>query len=193
MIRALFAVATLLLALPLGVGEAAGPTPPGSAREEASRRAFLAAYPVFAHPRCVNCHPQGDRPLQGDAGQPHAQRVKRGPQGLGQYAVKCAACHQTQNLVGAHLPPGAPNWHLPPPQMKMIFEGRTPRELCLQLKDPVRNGGKNLGQVLTHVKDDPLVGWGFSPGEGRTPVPGTRAEFATQMAAWAEQGAVCPE
>src|SRR2546428_9932466 len=31
-----------------------------------SRAAFLAAYPVFMHPRCLNCHPRGDAPLQGE-------------------------------------------------------------------------------------------------------------------------------
>ena len=109
--------ASLLFALARAGGVAGETVPPDAAT---SRQAFLEAYPVFAHPRCVNCHPRGDQPLQGDSGVPHAQRVKRGPAGLGQYAVKCAACHQTQNLAGAHMPPGAPGRvkrpkGLPPP------------------------------------------------------------------------------
>jgi hypothetical protein len=170
---------------------AVGAAPPDTAAE-AARRAFLEAYPVFANPRCVNCHPRGDQPLQGDSGSPHAQRVKRGPAGLGQYAVKCLACHQTQNLTGAHMPPGAPNWHLPPPGMRMVFEGLKPGELCRQLKDPARNGGKDLRQIVLHVTQDPLVGWGWDPGEGRTAVPLARAVFAARVKAWADQGAACP-
>ncbi len=45
--------------------------------DAAARAAFLAAAPVFTHPRCQNCHPAGDAPLQGDDSHPHAQNVKR--------------------------------------------------------------------------------------------------------------------
>src|SRR5262245_64601330 len=51
--------------------------------EAASRAAFRAVYPVFMHPRCMNCHPAGDVPLQGDDSHPHLQNVKRGPDGKG--------------------------------------------------------------------------------------------------------------
>ena len=33
-------------------------------------------YGVLQHPRCMNCHPLGDAPLQGDASAPHAQNVR---------------------------------------------------------------------------------------------------------------------
>jgi len=55
-----------------------------------SRAAFLAAYPVFMHPRCMNCHPKGDAPLQGEDSHIHAQNVQRGPDGKGLFALKCA-------------------------------------------------------------------------------------------------------
>src|SRR5262245_7994722 len=48
-----------------------------------AREAFLAAYKVFMHPRCMNCHPTGDVPLQGDDSRLHIQNVKRGPDGKG--------------------------------------------------------------------------------------------------------------
>ncbi|WP_207515316.1 hypothetical protein [Longitalea luteola] len=35
-------------------------------REAESKAAFAEAYAVFMHPRCMNCHPSGDVPLQGD-------------------------------------------------------------------------------------------------------------------------------
>ena len=48
-----------------------------------ARAAFLAAYKVLMHPRCMNCHPSGDVPLQGDDSHLHVQNVKRGEDGKG--------------------------------------------------------------------------------------------------------------
>ena len=38
---------------------------------------------VLTHPRCVNCHPAGDRPRQGDEGRLHQPPVERGADGHG--------------------------------------------------------------------------------------------------------------
>jgi mono/diheme cytochrome c family protein len=159
----------------------------------ASRAAFLAAYKVLMHPRCMNCHPAGDAPLQGDDSHVHAQNVQRGPDGKGKYALKCANCHQLANLPGANMPPGNPNWHLPPPEMKMVFQGKTPRELARQLKDPAQNGHKTLDQILHHVAEDKLVLGGWEPGDGRTRPPLTHDEFVRKMREWIEKGAAEPE
>ncbi len=158
-----------------------------------ARAAFSAAAPVFTHPRCQNCHPAGNAPLQGDDSHPHAQNVKRGADGKGKYGMKCSACHQLTNLPGANMPPGAPNWHLPPPNMRMVFVGKTPNELCRQLKDPSQNGGKTINQIIEHVTSDKLVLWGWTPGEGRSSPPLSHAEFATLMNQWASSGAACPK
>ena len=102
----------------------------GKIDDAGSRAAFLEAYKVLMHPRCMNCHPAGDVPLQGDDSHLHAQNVKRGPDGKGKYALKCANCHQETNLPGENMPPGNPNWHLPPPEMPLVFQGKTPGELA---------------------------------------------------------------
>src|SRR5258705_1156665 len=115
--------------------------------DAASRAAFLAAYPVLMHPRCMNCHPKGDAPLQGDDSHIHTQYVQRGPDGKGLFAMKCANCHQLKNLPGENMPPGHPEWHLPPANMRMVFEGKTPAQLARQLIDPQQNGGKTLEQI----------------------------------------------
>jgi len=167
--------------------------PPGSRDDAGARAAFSAAATVFLHPRCVNCHPSGDQPLQGDYSDPHTQNVQRGPLGNGKYGMKCSACHQKENTPGPHMPPGAVVWRLPPPKMPMIFQGRTTHELCEQLKDPARNGGKTLQQIIEHVSADPLVGWGWNPGEGRALPPLSREEFARDVKQWVEKGAACPE
>jgi hypothetical protein len=159
----------------------------------ASREAFLAAYKVFMHPRCLNCHPAGDAPLQGDDSHPHAQSVKRGKDGKGKYALKCANCHQDANLPGENMPPGNPNWHLPTAEAPLVFQGKSPAELARQLKDPKQNGGKTLEQLIEHVAEDKLVGWGWDPGDGRGKPPLTRDEFVKKVREWVEKGAAVPE
>ena len=154
--------------------------------------AWKVVYGVLEHPRCVNCHPAGAAPLQGDDEHPHAQNVQRGTDGQGLYALRCDACHQTQNLAGAHLPPGAPNWHLPRADMTLVFEGRGSGDLCRQLKDPKRNGGKTLEQLYAHVDRDPLVLWGWSPVEGRAPVSTSHADLVRAMRTWIDGGCGCP-
>jgi hypothetical protein len=161
--------------------------------EDASRAAFLAVYPVFMHPRCVNCHPKGDAPLQGDQGRPHGQNVKRGRDGRGKPGARCVSCHTDANTPGENMPPGNPSWHLTPPEMPMVFEGLSPADLARTLKDPKRNGGKTLAEVLHHVEKDSLVLWGWSPGDGRTVPPLEHAEFARRFREWVEKGAAIPE
>jgi hypothetical protein len=158
-----------------------------------SRAAFLQVYRVLTSPRCQNCHPVGDAPLQGDDSHAHLQNVKRGADGHGVTAMRCDTCHQTANLAGAHMPPGNPKWALPSPQHKMVFVGRSPAELCKQIKDPKQNGGRSLEKLLDHIANDDLVGWGWSPGEGRALPPLSREETVAQMKIWIAGGAACPE
>jgi cytochrome c5 len=161
--------------------------------DASAQAAFERAYPVFVSPRCQNCHPSGDAPLQGDDSHAHAQDVKRGLDGHGVYGMTCQTCHQDANLPGANMPPGNPKWGLPPPQMKLVFVGRTAGELCRQLKDPKQNGGRTLAQILTHVSTDGLVGWGWNPGDGRTLPPLSRPDFVAAMQEWVKDGAACPK
>ncbi len=137
----------------------------------ASATAFMAVYKVLMSPRCMNCHPNGNTPLQGDDSHLHTMDVQRGKDGKGVSAMKCSNCHQSANTPGLNMPPGNPTWHLPPADMPMVFEGRTPKELALQLKDPNKNGHKTLQQLITHVSKDSLVLWGWAPGDGRTKPP----------------------
>ncbi len=168
--------------------------PPKPAKDDgAAKAAFLAAFPVFMHPRCMNCHPVADQPLQGDDSRPHAQNVQRGSAGKGKYALKCSNCHQNENTPGANMPPGVPNWHMPPANMKMVFEGKSAGELCRQLKDPKQNGGHKVAGAIEHLEKDPLVHWGWSPGEGRSTPPLSHAEFLAKMQEWLRNGAACPE
>jgi hypothetical protein len=155
--------------------------------------AFLDVYKVLMHPRCMNCHPSGEVPLQGDDSHLHPQNVKRGEDGKGKYALKCANCHQDTNLAGKNLPPGNPTWQLPRKNMPLVFQGKSPRELADQLKDPKRNGGKTLEQLVEHVTHDKLVLWAWDPGDGRTRPPLSHDEFAKKFREWVEKDAPLPE
>ncbi|MEG3182084.1 Isoquinoline 1-oxidoreductase subunit [Sphingomonas sp. LT1P40] len=148
---------------------------------------------VLTHPRCVNCHPRTDRPLQGDAGLVHVTPVTRGPEGKGAPGLECSTCHGPRNVAfadGKGSIPGHPLWHLAP--ASMAWEGKSLRQICEQLKDRKRNGNKTLAQIHEHNASDTLVGWGWNPGPGRTPVPGTQAQFGELTKAWIDSGAKCP-
>ena len=190
-VAAVFALAAFALATVTAAPRSSTASPKPDAA--ASREAFLQVYKVFVSPRCQNCHPSGDPPLQGDDSHPHLQNVKRGKDGHGVYGMRCDTCHQSANLAGEHMPPGNPKWALPPPEHKLVFVGRTPAQLCRQLKDPKQNGGRSLQQLFEHVSSDDLVGWGWDPGDGRTLPPLNRADTSAQMKVWIDGGAACPE
>ncbi|RRQ46087.1 hypothetical protein [Chryseobacterium sp. SC28] len=156
-----------------------------------SVEAFAKVYKVLQSPRCVNCHPAGDIPLQGDDRKLHAMHPRRGEDGKGVLTMKCTNCHQPENTPGIHTPPGNPKWHLPPANMKMVFEGKKPHELAKQLKDPAQNGNKDVKALIAHADDD-LVLWGWKPGEGRTLPPYSHKEFKEAWITWLKTGAYAP-
>ena len=158
----------------------------------ASVKAFMQVYKVLKSPRCMNCHPSGDVPLQGDDSHLHAMLPRRGKEGKGVYAMKCSNCHQPENTLGLRTPPGNPNWHLPPANMKMVFQGRTPAQLAKQLVNPKTNGNKTMQQLIEHA-DDGLVKAGWDPGEGRTLPPMSHEAFKKAWITWIEKGAFSPK
>ena len=144
---------------------------------------------VLTHPRCVNCHPAGDRPRQGEQGRLHQPPVTRGDDGHGLPAMRCPICHQQANFDPGRMP-GHPEWHLAP--REMAWEGKTLAEICTQIKDPARNGNRSLEDLVHHIGTDTLVGWAWAPGYGRQPAPGTQKGAGALAEAWVKTGAVCP-
>jgi hypothetical protein len=158
----------------------------------ASVTAFMDVYKVLMSPRCMNCHPAGDIPLQGDDNHLHTMYPRRGKDGRGVYAMKCSNCHQPTNTPGLHTPPGNPKWALPPADMKMVFQGKSPRDLALQIADYNRNGHKNKTQLLEHARDT-LVKAAWHMGEGRNPPPLSYDAFLSVWDEWIKKGAVPPK
>lgn len=143
---------------------------------------------VIQHPRCLNCHPATDRPTQTDAMRPHMPLVVRAD-GIGAPGLHCFTCHRDANYDPANVP-GSPRWFLAPAEM--AWQGKSLGDICRQIKDPKRNGGKTMAELEEHMAKDELVGWGWHPGGNRTPAPGTQAQFGALFKAWAAAGAHCP-
>lgn len=162
-------------------------------QRRAGRRAFRQVARVLQSPRCMNCHPDGDRPLQTDESRPHTMNISRRSLENG---LKCATCHRDRNSEAYGVedgPPGAPHWGLPPEDTPMIFEGRSVPELCRQLKDPRETGGKDLAALLEHVRHDPLVLWGWEPGGDRSLPPLSHEDFVAAFATWVDSRGACPD
>jgi hypothetical protein len=157
--------------------------------QQRSLALFEEAGKVITHARCVNCHPAGDRPAQGDDRRPHMPLVVRGVDNFGAVGMRCTTCHGPANFDAAGVP-GNPAWHLAP--IEMAWVGKSLGEICRQIKDPQRNGGKSMEELVHHMAEDSLVGWGWNPGVGREPAPGTQKEFGELIKAWSDTGAVCP-
>jgi hypothetical protein len=161
-----------------------------------SRALFTEAAKVIMSPRCMNCHPATDSPLQGNDQHLHMPPVPRGVNGGGVAGNTCNACHTERNFTlldkatSYQSIPGHPRWGLAP--IEMAWEGKSMPEICVQLKDPRRNGGRDLTLLHEHLAKDDLVAWGWNPGLGRAPVPGTQERLGELIKAWIDTGAQCP-
>jgi hypothetical protein len=152
---------------------------------------FNEAGKVIQSPRCLNCHPAGDRPTQTDRMRPHIPLVVRGDGGMGAAGgLACTTCHHENNFDAANVP-GNAKWSLAP--VEMAWQGKTLGQICVQIKDKERNGGKDLAALVHHMAEDELVGWGWKPGGNRTPAPGTQKQFGELIKAWVDAGAACPK
>jgi hypothetical protein len=144
---------------------------------------------VVMHPRCINCH-QVKSPRQTDAKIVHRPLVVRGKDDHGAPTQQCQTCHQATNTANGFVP-GAANWRLAP--LSMLWEGKTKRQICQQMKDPARNGGRRTGeQIIEHMKTDPLVLWAWSPGAGRTTPPLAHDQFVEALEEWIHADMPCP-
>lgn len=203
--RLLLTGAAALLAL--GIGAAAANSAPDPAAASAAGLKPVSAFTgiadpkarslalfaevgkVIQHPRCLNCHPATERPTQTEKMTPHMPMVVRGDGGIGAPGMRCLTCHHDKNYEPSGVP-GNPAWALAPPEM--AWQGKSLGDICRQIKDPERNGGKDMAALIHHMEHDELVGWGWNPGSDRKPAPGTQAQFGALFKAWADSGAICP-
>jgi hypothetical protein len=162
-------------------------------RADRSRAIFAEIGTVLTHPRCMNCHPAGEHPLQGADHHEHKPVVWRSD--TGNYGTPCGECHTEQNVALREAAsyqsiPGHPRWGVAP--LSMAWEGKSIGDICRQLKDTARNGGRDLAMLQEHVAKDDLVAWGWNPGAGREPAPGSQQAAGELVQAWIDSGAECP-
>jgi hypothetical protein len=153
-----------------------------------SRALFTEAAKVIMNPRCMNCHPATDRPTQGNDMHAHLPPVAHG-------AGSCQTCHTDRNFTlmeraSYQSIPGHPRWDVAP--IEMAWQGKSAGEICQQIKDPQRNGGRSLELLHDHLAQDDLIAWAWHPGAGRDPVPGTQGRLGELVRAWIDSGAACP-
>ena len=162
--------------------------------EKASSEAFDIMMQVITHKRCVNCHPSGDRPRQGEDSHIHYFNVQRGEDGHGNEGLKCQTCHQKRNNDYSGVP-GAPHWHLAP--KSMAWEGMNRVEIAKAILDKTKNGGRSLQEIEKHLTEDPLVLWAFNPGlnnegEQREKPPVSKEAYLKAVRQWVAEGAIIP-
>lgn len=150
---------------------------------------------ALTHKRCVNCHPAGDRPLQGEDSHIHNYNVQRGINDSGIGALNCRTCHQKENSNLAGVP-GNDKWKFAP--REMFWEGLTRVEIARSMTNPEINGGKTLEETIKHLTEDELVLWAWEPGisQDGTPrekPPISKEEYIKAVKDWYAGGAVIPE
>ncbi|QUJ77001.1 hypothetical protein KDD17_02830 [Sulfitobacter albidus] len=161
--------------------------------------AWTRIYAVASHPRCTNCH-VGESGRPGWAGlgygaeRLHAMNIQAGESRIGAETIPCRVCH-----IGASGPNSVPHaapqvddaWRLPP--VELAWRGKTSVEVCEQMRDPERNDGFDVAGLVEHVRESAFVNWGFVPGGGREPAPGSAAALASDIEAWGAAGLPCED
>ncbi len=136
---------------------------------------------VLTHPRCVNCHPAGDRPHQANEGRLHQPPVERGADGRGLPAMRCSICHQKANFDPGRVP-GHPEWQLAP--REMAWEGKTIGEIAFRSKTPramAAASQKTSSTTLARTR------WSAGPGRPAMDAPPLQAP-RRRLARWSKPG-----
>ena len=177
------------------------PPPAGSVSREDGLAAWQRIYEVVSHPRCANCHvgadniPMWSGPSYGRS-RPHGMNIDAGPTRDGAETLPCNTCHRTSGDLDTepHAPPRfGIDWQLAPVEFEWF--GKSSLEICEQLKDPARNGGRSWMGLAEHLVVDsdhrgPVL-WGWSPGGNREPTPYSLEEHLQDMLVWGVAGQPC--
>ena len=183
------------------------PPAPGSVSREDGLKAFARIHEVVTHPRCANCHvgpdniPMWSGPSYGKA-RHHGMNINAGVSRIGAETLACSTCHTTlsEDREGANpTPHAAPrvalDWRLAPVEFEWF--GKTPEQICAQLSDPERTGGRDIVALAEHLAEDAghggFVKWGWSPGGTREPAPYSLQAHIDDVLAWGAAGAPCPQ
>ena len=165
----------------------------------AGSKPWQAIYSVLTTPRCINCHTVTGYPRQTDIRYPHIYSIIRGPDNRGAPVGRCENCHGSENNSETGIP-GRSGWSLAPLTMAWESEpgvAMTGPELCSMMKDRLRNGNRDLAELVEHVKSEHLVLWAWDPGtrwngDARKTPPMSHDDFVSAFEEWVNAGAPCP-
>ena len=201
-ISRIFATSILLLApaqIAIAAGENVSIKPPaeGSVSAAEGLAAWDRIYQVASHPRCSNCHVGADnRPMWSGPSygktRPHGMNITAGESRIGAETIPCATCHIRRDSLN-DMPHAAPqvamDWQLAPVEAEWF--GKSSTEICNQLRDPDRNGGRTFLDIASHLDHDLILHWAWNPGGGREPAPFSLQEHVDDVLAWGVAGMPC--
>jgi hypothetical protein len=157
---------------------------------------FANLYPVFSHPRCLNCHgvvvePPGDPASVTKESHPAAENDDP------EKGAECGSCHDAEEV--------AMLWGLAPPHLRWV--GLDVDAVCaIQATEAkarnTRAGGSSPGKqgsYLHHIDHDPLIrqAWDGRAGgalpidEKKATPPGSHATFLAAATEWVNAGMPC--
>jgi hypothetical protein len=177
--------------------------PSGSVSHVDGLEAWKRIEAVVTHPRCANCHVDAAAvPIWTPAGETtsrtHGMNIHGGMSRHGAELLSCTTCHVTSTAPNdaAPTPPHAGiDWQLAP--VAFIWYGKSGAEICSQMKDPHRNGGRDGVGLLEHLRHDAslngFIPRGWAPGAGRSTPPGTFEDHVRDTAKWVAAGEPCPD
>lgn len=123
----------------------------------------------------------------------HGMNIKGDESGMGVEGLPCATCHINSEL-GNDIPHAAPkvpaDWRLAP--VEAHWFGKSSPEICNQLRDPERNGGRTNLEVAEHVGHDVILHWAWNPGGNREAAPYSLNEHINDLLHWGVAGMPCP-
>lgn len=200
------ALACVLMLTLAGHGFAAGetveidPPPEGAVSREDGLAAWARIYEVASHPRCSNCHVgASDRPMWSGSSygrtRPHGMNIRAGESRIGVEYVPCATCHAETSATARRdpapheAPKVAAPWRLAP--VEADWFGRTSQEICTQLRDPERNGGRDMLDLASHLDHDVILHWAWAPGGGRESAPYSLQAHVNDILIWGSAGFPC--
>jgi hypothetical protein len=122
--------------------------------------------------------------------------IRAGESRIGAETLPCRTCHVTTlNGPEKTAPHAAPQvttaWRLAPTEADWF--GRSSAFICAQLRDPDRNGGRTVAELIDHLEHDVILHWAWSPGGGREPAPYDLQSHIADLRAWGEAGQPCPK
>lgn len=194
------ALVVILAFQTLGLAAQNTPKPDQSVLPQDGLAAWNRIFEVVSHPRCANCHTgPSDRPMWSGPSygktRPHGMNIRAGDSRMGVEYVPCATCHVTvgpeaQNDGDAHdAPRVADAWRLAP--VEAHWFGQSSFDICVQLRDPQRNGGRSLSELAAHLDHDVILHWAWNPGPGRQPAPYSLEEHIQDLLSWGASGFPC--